>query len=137
MKKISLILASALLAGCATVNRTTAYHNVNVENGQAPIESVEIENSGWTLFKCIPLGSGDPKHPNENTYRAFTNTVTLQSNLVLLDSEIKAVGATAIANLTSRKTTENYLFIVLNRNAYHTSAVLVKDAKVLDKDQQQ
>lgn len=127
MKKLSMILPAILLTGCATINRTAVYHGVKVENGQQPVETVEIENSGWKVLKLIPIGSGDPLHPNENTCRAFVDTVTLQNNLVLLDSEMKATGATAIANLTSRRTEESYLFIVLTRHAYHTSAVLVKD----------
>ena len=33
-------------------------------------------NTGWLLFKCIPLGSGEPLRPNECSCRFFTNTVT-------------------------------------------------------------
>lgn len=136
MKKAFLLISAACLSGCATINRTCVYHDVKIENGQTPIESVEIENSGWLLFKCLPLGSGDLRQPNQNTFRGFTDTVTLQNNLAMLDYEIEATGATAIANLTSRKTEENYLFVVLTRHAYHTSAVLVKDANGNGKDRQ-
>ena len=128
MKKIAaMILAVALAAGCTTVQYSTVYNGVRSNNGRTPIATVEIENSGWELFKFIPLGSGDPRYPNKCSCRIFRDTVTLQNNLDLLEKEMKATGATRFTNLTSRNSEETFLFIVLTRNAYHTSAVLLKD----------
>ena len=90
------------------------------------IETVEIENTGWLLFKFIPLGSGDPAHPNESGCRLFQNTVVLQNNLDMLEAEMKRVKAGRAVNLTSRKTDESIFVILLTRHAYHTSAVLLR-----------
>ena len=115
------------LVGCATIRHSTSFHNVKVENDEQPLEVVEIENSGWLAFKCIPLASGNPQKPNQLSCRWFSNTVTLQNNLNLLEQEMNAKGATRFTNLTSRNSEESFLFILLTRKAYHTSAVLLKD----------
>ena len=115
----SLVLLLLACAGCATVHTATDYHGVGIENGERPIETVEIENTGWLLFKFIPLGSGDPAHPNESGCRLFQNTVVLQNNLDMLK-------AGRAVNLTSRKTDETIFVILLTRHAYHTSAVLLR-----------
>ena len=126
--KVSIIALAAALAcaGCATIKNANDYHGMGVEGGEPPIETVEIENTGWLLFKCIPLGSGDPLRPNECSCRFFMNTVTLQNNLKMLENEMERVGAKRVANLTSRKTDESMFIILLSRRAYHTSAVLLK-----------
>ena len=129
MKTILPALAGILLlAGCTTVRYSTTFHDVKVEDGETPLEIVEIENSGWEMLKFIPLASGNPKKPNRLSCYWFTDTVTLQNNLNLLEQEMKTRGATRFTNLTSRNSEESFLFILLSRNAYHTSAVLLKDA---------
>jgi len=125
MKKALVILLLAC-SGCATINRASDYHGCGIESGETPLETVEIENTGWLLFKFIPLGSGAPERPNDNTCHFFKNTVTLQNNLEMLENEMKRIGATRIVNLTSRKTDESIFVILLTRRAYHTSAVLLK-----------
>ena len=124
---ISACAAAMLFAGCASIRTSTVFHGVKVEDGETPIETVEVENSGWELFKCIPIASGDVQYPNRAVSRWFTDTVTLQNNLNLLEMEMKAKGATRFTNLTSRNSEETFLFILLTRNAFHTSAVLLKD----------
>ena len=124
-----LLFALGLLcafAGCATIKRANDYGNIRMENGDEPVETIEIENSSWLLFKFIPLGSGDPYAPNEVSCRLFRNTVTLQNNLDMLDQEMKRVKASKVSNVVSRKTDETILIILLTRHAYHTSAVLLK-----------
>ena len=125
MKRLVPVLAVAMV-GCASIHTANEFHGVALEGDETPIESVEIENTGWSLLKCIPLGSGDPDEPNERSCRLFTNTVTLSNNVSLLRREMARVHATRVANLTSRKTEETILFILLTRNAYHTSAILLK-----------
>ena len=122
------LLAAALLicAGCATINTANDYHGIGIEDGETPLETVEIENTGWLLFRCIPIGSGDTRYPNKKTCRYFQNTVTLQNNLNILDGEMERIGATRITNLSSRKTDESVFIILFTRRAYHTSAVLLK-----------
>ena len=125
---LPVLVCVLLLAGCTTVRYSTTFHDVKVEDGETPLEIVEIENSGWELFKFIPLASGNPQKPNRLSCRWFRNTVTLQNNLDLLEQEMKARVATRFTNLISRNSEESFLFILLTRNAYHTSAVLLKDA---------
>ena len=79
------------------------------------------------MFKFIPLASGNPQKPNRLSCCWFSNTVTLQNNLNLLEQEMKTRVATRFTNLTSRNSEESFLFVLLTRNAYHTSAVLLKD----------
>ena len=124
--RASAILIALACAGCATIQRATDYHGVGIENGERPIETLEIENTGWLLFKFIPLGSGDPLHPNGSSCRFFQNTVVLQNNLDMLEAEMKRVKASRAINLTSRKTDETIFVILLTRHAYHTSAVLLR-----------
>ena len=128
MKRCALFAFAAALvcAGCATIKSANDYHGMGIENGEQPIETVEIENTGWLLFKCIPLGSGDPLRPNACSCRFFRNTVNLQNNLEMLENEMERVGASRVANLTSRKTDESVFVILFTRRAYHTSAVLLK-----------
>ena len=126
MKRLLPLLLALVCAGCATIHRATDYHGMGIEDGEAPLETIEIENTGWLLFKCIPLGSGDPLRPNEKTCRFFRNTVTLQNNLEMLEDEMERVGASRVANLTSRKTDESMFILLLTRRSYHSSAVLLK-----------
>ena len=125
MRKLLLAVALAC-SGCATINRANDYHGMGIEDGEAPLETIEIENTGWLLFKCIPLGSGDPLRPNEKTCRFFRNTVTLQNNLEMLEDEMERIGAKRVENLTSRKTDESMFILLLTRRSYHSSAVLLK-----------
>ena len=118
--------AAAFCAGCATVNFADDYHGMGIEDGEPPIETVEIENTGWFLFRFIPLGSGNPLKPNRVSCNLFSNSVTLQNNLEMLEDEMERVDAKRVANLTSRKTDESMFIILLTRRAYHTSAVLLK-----------
>ena len=120
------ILVALVCAGCATIQRATDYHGVGIENGERPIETLEIENTGWLLLKFIPLGSGDPTRPNSSSSHLFRNTVTLQNNLDMLEAEMKRVKSSRVINLSSRKTDETIFLILLTRRAYHTSAVLLK-----------
>ena len=134
--KSARLLALSLLAfasGCASVHVAKEYHGVRVEDGRAPVATVEIENSGWFLFSFIPIGSGDPEQPNKVACRWFRDTVHLESNMRLLDSQMKAAGATEAENLTSHRTDEKYLLILLERRSYHTSAVLTKTLEGNDK----
>ena len=126
MRILSLAAAALVCAGCASITRVTDYQNVGIESGEIPIETVEIENSGWLLLKFIPLGSGDPLRPNEKTCRFFSKTMTLQNNLEMLEDEMERVEAKRVANLVSHRTDESVFIFLLTRRAYHTSAVLLK-----------
>lgn len=124
---ISLFLLTVCTAGCATIHRSTRYNGARIENGDEPLETVEIENTGWMLFKCLPIASGDPARPNSGACRWFTDTVTLENNIKLFDLERQRLHTKRFINLASRNTEETFLFVLLTRNSYHTSAVLLKD----------
>ena len=114
MKRLAVILACALLGGCATVT---------VSRDGATM--VNIENSGWYLLNFIPLASGNPARPNSCTTRIFSKTVTLENNVKMLDKVIRDEGAVAVRDINSFTIDEHVLLILLKRHAYHTSAQLL------------
>lgn len=114
MKRLAIILACALLGGCATVT---------VSRDGATM--VNIENSGWYLLNFIPLASGNPARPNSCTTRLFSKTVTLENNVKMLDKVIRDEGAVAVRDINSFTIDEHVLLILLKRHAYHTSAQLL------------
>ena len=114
MKRLAAILACALLGGCATVT---------VSRDGATM--VNIENSGWYLLNFIPIASGNPARPNSCTTRLFSKTVTLESNVKMLDKVIRDEGAVAVRDINSFTVDEHVLLILLKRHAYHTSAQLL------------
>ena len=114
MKRFAIILACALLGGCATV--TVSREGATMVN---------IENSGWYLFNFIPIASGNPARPNSCTTRLFSKTVTLENNVKMLDKVIREEGAAAVRDINSFTIDEHVLLILLKRHAYHTSAQLL------------
>ena len=114
MKRFAIILACALLGGCATV--TVSREGATMVN---------IENSGWYLLNFIPIASGNPARPNSCTTRLFSKTVTLESNVKMLDRIIREEGAVAVRDINSFTVDEHVLLILLKRHAYHTSAQLL------------
>ena len=114
MKRVAIILACALLGGCATVT---------VSRDGATM--VNIENSGWYLLNFIPIASGNPARPNSCTTRLFSKTVTLENNVKMLDKAIRDEGAVAVRDINSFTIDEHVLLILLKRHAYHTSAQLL------------
>ena len=114
MKRFAIILACALLGGCATVT---------VSRDGATM--VNIENSGWYLLNFIPIASGNPARPNSCTTRLFSKTVTLENNVKMLDKVIHDEGAVAVRDINSFTIDEHVLLILLKRHAYHTSAQLL------------
>ena len=127
MKNTLPIIATlfALVCGCTTINSTTAFNGVNVDGARTPVETVEIENSGWFLFTCIPIASGNPARPNAVSCKWFKNTVKLKNNIDVLHAHMKERDVDEISNLTSHCEDEKYLVFLLARRSYHTSAVLL------------
>lgn len=123
---LSAALALLLASGCMTVCTTRAYNGIAVEDGRKPVVTVEIENSGWYLFTFIPLASGKVEAPNQADCRWFTNTVTVENNLKVLQEIMLRERVAEVANLTSHRSDEKYLVCLLARRAYHTSAVLLQ-----------
>lgn len=123
---LSAALALLLASGCMTVRTTRAYNGIAVEDGRKPVVTVEIENSGWYLFTFIPLASGKVEAPNQADCRWFTNTVTVENNLKVLQEIMLRERVAEVANLTSHRSDEKYLVCLLARRAYHTSTVLLQ-----------
>ncbi len=119
-------VCALLASGCTVVRVTRAFNGVNVDEGRAPLATVEIENSGWYLFTCIPIASGNHLWPNSADCCWFTDTVTVENNLSVLEKVMLRERANEVVNLTSRHTDEKYLVCLLSRRAYHTSAVLLR-----------
>ena len=120
------LLAALLSSGCMSVLKSSEFEGVKVDGGYTPAAVVEIENSVWLFLNFIPIASGNPDRPNENSCRFFRNTVNLENNMKVLNREMEIEGVTSVANLTSRYADEKYLFFILARRACHTSAVLIK-----------
>lgn len=121
MKRFAVILACALLGGCATV--TVSREGATMVN---------IENSGWYLLNFIPIASGNPARPNSCTTRLFSKTVTLESNVKMLDKVIRDEDAVAVRDINSFTVDEHVLLILLKRHAYHTSAQLLMKEDMAD-----
>ena len=127
MNKLSAIcLSAALVSGCAVIDRLDGSRCAPTADGRVPVESVQVMNTNWKLLACIPIASGDTKHPDDCTCSWFSDTVTLQNQLDMLAAEAKRVGATKAVNVETAYTDERILFFLLKREKMHTSATLVK-----------
>lgn len=116
MRAIGLALTfGAALSGCAVIDIS--------DKGSRTM--VSIHNTGWELFSVLPIASGDPDRPNRNTCRWFADTVTLQSNMKMLERAMRATDATGYRDLSSSIIDETVFFVLINRRIYHTSAELV------------
>lgn len=104
-----------LVSGCASVITCN-------ERGHTV---VDVTNTGWYLLNFIPIASGNPSHPNANGCKLFSQTVTLENNMKMLDYALRKNGAKSYKNVISHTTDENVLIILLKRHACHTSAELV------------
>ena len=127
MKRLAFCVVAAVLGGCATVDRLDGKLCEKTYDGMVPVEVVQVMNTNWRLLACIPLGSGNPEIPNRCKCRMFTNTVTLDNQLRMIEAEAKRVGAKRAVDVTSDSSKESVLFFLLKREKLHTSAVLVKD----------
>ena len=119
------LVLAATLCGCASVTPLKTPDGMTVD-GVEPVESVEVSNSSWYLFSCIPLFSGDPAHPNVGGCKLFQDTLKLSNQMKMLEDEAKRVGATRAIDVTTSTRDESILFFVLKHWRGHTSAVLVK-----------
>lgn len=127
VKVLTLLAFFAIAAGCTTTRTSSVYHGVKMEDGETPICTIEIENTGWFLFDVVPLVCGDPRFPNDWSCRFFRDTIKLSNNLKVLQREMEKYGTCRIANVNSENKDNFYFFFLLFRRACHTSAVLLKE----------
>ena len=104
-----------LLSGCASVTVSNDGPN-----------TVLIQNSGCFLFYFMPLFSGDPDYPNREVCNWFEDTVSLKTNIRLLDEEAEKQHASGYRNLVSSTYDESVLLILFKRKVLRTSAELIR-----------
>ncbi len=129
MRCLVLSLAAAFVCGCATIKRLDGNRYVPVGEGSTPVSIVHIMNTNWLLLSFIPIVSGNPQRPNEKSLRWFCDTVTLQNQMTMLESEVQRAGASRAENVFTACTSESVFMFLLQREKMHTSAVLVKDVE--------
>ena len=127
MKRLAFCVVAAALGGCATIDRLDGKLCKGTSDGKVPVEAVQVMNTNWKLLACIPLGSGNPDKPNRCSCSWFSNTVTLDNQLKMLEDEARRAGACRADNVVSDRSKESVLFFLLKREKLHTSAVLVKE----------
>ena len=116
MKRFALILLLALtFAGCCTVK-------ISKDGGH---DMVEVKNCGWKFLGLLAIATGNPEEPNNECCLLFTDSLFLDVNMMLLDNAMKKYGYRSFRDISTYTTRENALFI-FSRQAYRTSAELVK-----------
>ena len=126
MKTALALAVAAFLAGCATVSKVDGAKCISeVSHSSNVVECVQVFNSGWKLFSCLPLASGDPDMPNLSSCVFFTDTVTLQNQLKMLEAEARRVGAKKADNVITSYASERIFMFLLLREKIITSALLV------------
>ena len=115
MKRLVFLLLAAALAGCCTVK-------ISKEGGR---DLVEVKNCGWKFLGLWAVATGDPEEPNNECCLLFIDSLFLDVNMMLLDNAMRKYGYRSFKNISTYTTRENALFI-FSRQAYRTSAELVK-----------
>lgn len=120
-----LLMASFMLAGCATVQTCRDFGGVYVDDNNIPVATVAIENYGYYLFGCIPLITGDPSQPNENDFRLFTDTVNVEGNMKMLSLAAEKEKASVIGNVkTLYDEVGSWSLCLVYKRVIFTSAIL-------------
>ena len=117
MKKAFAIILAVALAGCCTVDTCS-------KGGR---EMCYVHTSGWKLFNCIPLLSGDP---DGKFCVLFEDTMKVETNVRLLDRTMKAGGFSRIGDMASYVDEESVFPLVLKRVVCHTSAEMIPPESV-------
>ena len=107
----AIALGLLLAAGCVTVRQN------RLSDGSL---AVEIHDSGWYVFDVVPIVSGNP---DGRWPHWFTDDVTPEKTMYVLDRIVAREDPEKIGALTSRSEDENILFFI-NRVSTHTSAVI-------------
>ena len=126
MKRMILFFAMAsLVSGCATVRTLPGTADVKIE-GHEVVETVEVSNTCWEFFSCLPIASGDVENPNGCWCIWFSDTETLANQMKMLEAEAARVGASRALSVTTVTTDEVWIPILFLIEKIHTSAVLIK-----------
>ena len=125
MKRAAVLIAPFFFWGCMTVEVSEAMRGVPGTGDTAQKMTVEVRNTGWFLFDCIPLICVDPQRPDAVSCRFFSDTLTLQNNLTVLSEVIEREKASVLGSIVSHEEGEGFLTFVVTRQSYHTSATLM------------
>lgn len=106
---------AVLFVGCTSVSVST----------QGGHETVMVQNSRCSLLG-LPLISGDPDYPNLEVGSWFEDTLSLETNLRLLDREVVKRGGRRSAGLHSSRDDEQLLPFLLTRSILTSSAEIVR-----------
>lgn len=129
MRRALMLPLALMLAGCMTTQLSETMKDIAADGGERQMMTVEVRNTGWFLFDCIPLVCGDPDHPDSFSSRFFTDTLTLRSNIAVLGDIIKKNDGYRIGSLTSHEEGEGFLVFIVTRQSFHTSATLMRPVK--------
>lgn len=120
------LLLSFACAGCMTTQTSDVMKDILSDGGARQKMTVEVRNTGWFLFDCIPLICGDPEAPDEVATRLFTDTLTLQSNLDVLGKIVAKNDGYRLGSVTSHEEGEGFLVFIVTRRSCHTAATLMR-----------
>ncbi len=118
-KALFLAMVALVLCGCCSVK-------ICDEGGR---RMCYIENTGWLLLNCIPIGSGNPRYPNAGRISWFKNEATLENNIKILDSILKNEKTVSVQDVSNYWTEEHVFLILLKRHIRHTSAEMLGPVK--------
>lgn len=109
-----------------TVQMSDVMKDIPADGGARQKLTVEVRNTGWFLFDCIPLVCGNPKAPDKVTTCLFTDTLTIQSNLDVLGKIIEENDGYRLGAVSSHEEGEGFLVFIVTRRSCHTSATLMR-----------
>ena len=117
--------AAVLLGGCISVSETVLADESL---------SVEVIDSGWYIFGCIPVLSGNPDGIWPHW---FTDDLDPRTTMKVLDRIIARENPDCIGPIVTYRRDETVLVLV-TRMSYHTSAIIPAKGKREDiKEQDQ
>lgn len=119
---------SLFVSGCATVQKSETFPKINELSPIQPVASIVVENYGYYLFGIWPLWCGDVENPNSAGCDWFTDTVTIDNNVKLIEREALSYGAeSTLGELkTEVETSGSFSAWILWRKIITTSACVYK-----------
>lgn len=126
------IFLCLFMVGCTTVQKSEAFPKINELSPIQPVASVVVENYGYYLFGIWPIWCGDVENPNSVSCDWFTDTVTIDNNVKLIQKEADSYGEGAsLGELkTEVETSGSFSAWILWRKIITTSACIYE----IDKD---
>lgn len=116
------------VSGCATMQKSESFPKINELSPNQPVASIVVENYGYYLFGIWPLWCGDVENPNSAGCDWFTDTVTVDNNVKLIEREALSYGAeSTLGELkTEVETSGSFSAWILWRKIITTSACVYK-----------